>query len=245
MWTVLFAVIVWSSIGLFLALLYRRRGHNFLFYGALGIWLGPLVALVMWSASRQQDTDVVRVLRDGRPSSGWIDVLVGVDGSIASVESVRSVVSILGRSVRRIRIVSALDTETANSPAFFRNDDELEHRLRDAASRIGFPDAELALVSGRADRALVRHATEAGFDALVVAHRAHRLGAAIFGSAVQRLARDSTIPLIIGPRFDFVDVRDGSGLEQPRQHVEHVSNKPIHRQPSAAVTKGAKHVVYR
>ena len=245
MWTVPFAVIVWSSIGLFIALLYRRRGHNFLFYAALGLWLGPLVALVMLSASRQQDATAVRVLRDGQPSSGWIDVLVGIDGSIESVESVRRVVSMLGRSVRRIRVVSALDAETAKSPGFFRNDDELEHRLRDAASRIGYPDAGLALVSGRADRALVQHATEAGFDALIVAHRAHRLGAAMFGSAVQRLARDSAIPLIIGPRFDIAEERSFSEVEQPNQRVEHVSNKPTHRQASTAVTKGTHHVVYR
>lgn len=245
MWTVLFAVLVWSSIGLILALLYRRRGHNFLFYGAIGIWLGPLIALVMWLASRQQDPDVVRVLRDGRLSNGWIDVLVGVDGSIESVESVREVVSILDRSVRRIRVVSALDAETATSPAFFRNDDELEHRLRDAAARIGFPEAELALVSGRADRALVRHATEAGFDALIVAHRAHRLGAAMFGSTVQRLARDSTVPLFIGPRLDAVGERDVVEIERKVHRVEHVSNKPRYGQASTGITKGANHVVYR
>lgn len=245
MWTVLIAVVVWSSIGLFIALLYRRRGHNLLFYGALGIWLGPLVMLVMWSARRQQQTGVVRVLREGRPSSGWIDVLVGVDGSIESVESVRSVIAILGRSIRRIRVVSVLDAETAKSPTFFRNDDELEHRLRDAASRIGFPDAELALAGGRADRELVRHANEAGFDVLVVAHRAHRLGAALFGSTVERLARTSTIPLIIGPQFDITNEPSSVEAEQLSQHVEHVSNKPIHLRPPTAATKGASHVVYR
>lgn len=199
MWTVFLAIVIWSSIGLAISVLFRRQGHNFFLYAAIAIWLGPLIALVMGSVARQQGHADVRVLRSGGRSSGWLHVLVGVDRSLESVDSIRSVIAMLGPAVGRIRIVSALDEETANSPSFFSQDDELEHWLVSTAVGIGFPDAELAFVTGRADRALVEHATEGGFDVLVVAHRSHNLRAVLFGSTVERLSRHATVPLLIGP----------------------------------------------
>ena len=228
MWTVLLAIGIWSSIGLAISVYFRRRGHNFFLFAAIAIWLGPLIALVMGSVARQQGHADVRVLRSGGRSSGWLHVLVGVDSSPASVDSLRSVIAMLGPAIGRIRIVSALDQETANSPSFFNQDDELEHWLESTAVGVGFPDAELAFVSGRADRALVEHATEGGFDVLVVAHRSHNFRSVLFGSTVERLSRHATVPLLIGPPAAdgsqaTIGLASTTDLASPAYHL---SNKP-------------------
>lgn len=192
------AVVIWSVIGLLAALAFRRRGHNFLMFAGLGLWLGPLVIPLMYASIRKQHS-IVRVIREGEASSGWLDLLVGIDGTSDSLDSVRQVVAKLAPAIRRIRIVTALDPETANSPNFFDTDEALQSKLEVAALAVGFDDAELAFVSGRADRALVSHAIEEGFDMLLVSARNHRVFGTLFGSAVYRLARRAQIPVLIGP----------------------------------------------
>lgn len=197
MWKVLLAVAIWSSLGLLASLIFRRQGHNFLLFAGLGLWLGPFVILIMRSVSREQQLKV-QVLREGAMSDGWIDVLVGVDGSPESVASVELVIAMLAPAIRRIRIVSALDRETANAPLAFDTDNALELELRAASHAFGFDGAELAFVTGRADHALVSHAIEEGFDLIVVSCRHHRLRSRLLGSTVERLARNSGVPVLIG-----------------------------------------------
>lgn len=197
MWNLLLALAIWSSIGLLASLLFRRHGHNFVLFAGLGLWLGPFVILIMRSVSRDQRA-VVRVLREGTASDGWIDVLVGIDGTPESVAGVEHVLTMLAPCIRRIRLVSALDGETANTPRAFETDNALEVELREASHALGFDGAELAFVTGRADRALVSHATEEGFDVIVVSGRHHRVLSTLLGSTVERLARDSGVPVIIG-----------------------------------------------
>ncbi len=272
MWTVLLAIAIWSSIGLAISVVFRRRGHNFFLFAAIAIWLGPLIALVMGSVARQQGHADVRVLRSGGRSSGWLHVLVGVDSSPESVDSLRSVIAMLGPAIGRIRIVSALDQETANSPSFFNQDNELERWLVSTAVGIGFPDAELAFVSGRADRALVEHATEGGFDVLVVAHRSQNFRAVLFGSTVERLSRHATVPLLIGPPpaaggQSVTGIASTTDLASPAHHLSNKphttsapakkpptsethankspTNKPLTRKSQRAARPGDQYVLYR
>jgi len=191
-------VVIWSTVGLLASLFFRRRGHNLLLFAGLGLWLGPFVVPVMRAASREQHS-VVRVIREGEVSSGWLDLLVGLDGTEGSMESVRPVIAKLAPGIRRIRLVTALDHETANSPDFFDTDEALESELETAAHILGVEHAELAFVSGRADKALVAHAVDEKFDLLLVSTRNHRVFGTLFGSAVYRLARRAQIPVLIGP----------------------------------------------
>lgn len=198
MTTLVLAVVIWSTVGLLASLIFRRRGHNLLLFAGLGLWLGPIVVPVMRAVVRRQHP-VVRVIREGEVGSGWLDLLVGLDGTEGSMESVRPVIAKLAPGIRRIRIVTALDHETANSPDFFDTDEALEFELEEAALRLGFEQAELAFVSGRADRALVAHAVDEKFDLLLVSTRNHRVFGTLFGSTVYRLARQAHIPVLIGP----------------------------------------------
>lgn len=196
--TLLITLVIWSSFGLLASIWFRRRGHNFLLFAGLGVWMGPLVVLLMRLVVADQNKPV-RLVRTGEPHTGSIDVLVGVDGSDSSGASVLEAVELLAPAVRRLRIVTVLDPETANSPGAFSTDDALESTLAQTASAIGFEHAELALVTGRADLALVEHATAEGFDMLVVAHRHHGFLSWVLGSTVERLARNAPVTLVIGP----------------------------------------------
>ncbi len=197
---VLIVLVLWSGSGLLLALFMRRRGHNLVAHATLGIGFGPLVAL-FGLAQRSQPTGPATVISPGgpNPGPGWLDVLVGLDGSSGSIASAGAALEMLGGSVRRLRLASVLDFETARTRDSFDTDERLVVQLRDAATTLDARDAELVLLSGRADDALVEHAKAEGMDLIVVAHRQHPRRSALFGSAVARLARFSDVAVMIGP----------------------------------------------
>lgn len=197
-WLVLGCALIWSGLGVLASVWFRRRGHNFMMFAGLAIWMGPLIILLMRSVVTQQHKPV-RLMRTGAPFSGWIDVLVGIDGSDASTQSIRAAITTLAPAIRRLRIVTVLDPETANNPGAFATDDTLEVKLAAAADELGFEHAELAFVSGRADLALIEHAEAEGFEIVVVSHRHRSVWSAILGSTVDRLARNASVSVLIGP----------------------------------------------
>ena len=198
--SVLVALALWSLSGLAVALWLRRQGHNLAAHSALGVGFGPLVALFHLESRRHTETTAT-VVGTGAPSEtgGWIDVLVGLDGSDTSIASARGALAMLGGSVGRLRLSTVLDVETANRPDAFDADERLVGYLEGAATSLSAPGAELVLLTGRADVALVDHAVAEDMDLVVVAHRQHSRQALILGSTVARLARDAALPVLIGP----------------------------------------------
>ena len=192
-------VVLWSSLGLLACVVFRRSGHNFLLFAGLAVWMGPFILVVMRFVSREQAPAQVNLLRIGEPLDGWLDILVGVDGSVESSTSATAALDTIRPAIRRIRFAAVLDHETAANPDFFTADEEIERMLFATTNRLDLPNAEIALLSGRADRALMSHATEEGFDLLLVSHRNHRGLAALLGSTVQRLSHHAPIPVLVGP----------------------------------------------
>ena len=197
-WILIGCAVVWSMLGLLAAVWFRRRGHNFMLFAGLAVWMGPLIVLLMRSVATDQERPI-RVVRPGAPSEGWIDVLVGIDGSAASAASAGAAVHTIAPAIRRLRLVTVLDPETAGNPGAFSTDDVLEERLAEMATSLGFEDAELAFVSGRADLALVEHAEHEDFEILIVAHRNRGVMSAILGSTVERLTKGASVSVLIGP----------------------------------------------
>ena len=197
--TVFLAVLaVWGLSGLIIAALLARHGHNFWLYAVLGLGYGPFLVAIWLGAAQKPGATLVAAGRPVNPS-GWIDVLVGLDGSEAAVESTSKVLDTLGPAIRRIRFASALDYELTNAMNKFELDDHRRDHLRDAATDLGYPEAELALVSGQPDKALVAHAMENDLNLLVVAHRRNPNIGAVRGSTVGRLARNAEVAVLIGP----------------------------------------------
>ena len=195
-----FAVAVWSSLGLLACVLFRRAGHNFLLFAGLAVWMGPFIVIVMRLVATEHKPQEARVLRVGEHSSGWLDVLVGVDGSIESSASVAAALESLRPALRRVRFAAVLDHETARNPDFFDTDEEIEQMLFETATSVGLEQSEIALLVGRADRALVSHAVAEGFDLVLVSHRHHPTLGTLLGSTVQRLARDAPVPVLVSSR---------------------------------------------
>lgn len=197
---VLVALALWSLSGLVVAVWLRRQGHNLAAHATLGLGFGPLVALFHLE-SRRNVEQVVSVVDVGGPPDpdGWVDVLVGLDGSTGSIDSARGALTMLGGCIRRLRLATVLDVETANRRDAFDTDDRLVAYLHGAAEALRAPSAELVLLTGRADSALVDHAISEKMDLLVVAHRQHPGEALLMGSTVARLARSAELPVLIGP----------------------------------------------
>ncbi len=195
----LLLIALWSGSGILACIIFRRHGHNLLLFAGLAVWMGPLVIYMMLYVARQEEPMVVDVVQDGAPGAGWLDVLVGTDGSTESVTSVSAALTTLKPALGRVTITSVLDAETAHSPHVFSTDEEAEQAVRDIARRADLDGAALVLLSGRADRALSAYAQSERFDAILVGHESHRLAGALLGSTIRRLASDAPVPVIIGP----------------------------------------------
>jgi len=196
---VLIFLLAWAATGVSLALLFRRLGHNFLVFATLGVALGPLVVLLIADSTRRADI-VPEVIRRGRENpSGSIDVLIGLDGSDACLQSTVTAFEILRPIVRNLRLATVLDLETARAPKSFQTDEERIAHLHRAATVFDWGEPELVVLGGSADRALIDHGSNENVDLIVVSHRRHHLSALLLGSTVARLARRADLALMIGP----------------------------------------------
>lgn len=194
-------LLLWSAGGLVSSWYLRRQGHNGLLFAALGLALGPLIVPIARRSKRDSEF-VATEIASGTALDGWIDVLVGLGGDVDDVVSVRAVVDTLGPAIRRLRIALVLDVETGNAPDLFDADEHAAEHLRFAARALGHPDAELVLLAGRPDEALVQHAVEQHMNMLTIGHRGHRVLSALLGSTAARLARTAQVSIVIGPRPD-------------------------------------------
>jgi len=214
--TIFFAgLAVWAVSGLVIAGFLARQGHHFWLLALMGLGFGPFL-IVIWAEALhrlpsrvtmvQPDPTHVDITASGpnKPDltnehGGWIDVLVGLDGDDESLASVDSVLTTLGPAIGRLRLTSVIDHEIANANDAFERDDDRVAFLRTAAHKLGYEDAEISMVSGRPDKALLEHATTNDFDLVVVAHRRNELRGALRGSTVARLARSADLAVLIGP----------------------------------------------
>lgn len=191
---------VWGLSGLIIAALLARHGHNFWLYAVLGLGYGPFLVAI-WLGSRSETSRSETIVAEGEPANedGWIDLLVGLDGTEAAVQSTAEVLALLGPAIRRVRLASALDHEVTSAMNQLELDDHRRDHLRDAAAALGHPNAELALVAGQPDKALVDHALENDLALVVVAHRRNPTLGAVRGTTVGRLARNAEVAVLIGP----------------------------------------------
>ena len=193
-------LICWAGIGVAIAAVLARRGHNFWILAAMGLAYGPTLALVPLLAGAAISGRTVTAERgpDDR-TDGWLTVLIGLDGTGASIASVRKVLRTIEPAVRRIHLASVIDHEIAANPDNFELDDVRWDYLHDAALGLGWPGADRSLLSGAPDDALVRKAGEIGADLILVGHRTRPMGRLVQGSTVVGLAKTAEIPVLVGP----------------------------------------------
>lgn len=164
-------LVAWIAVGLVVAVVVARRGHDLAPVVALGLLLGPLLAVYAAStgARRERETRPI-VVEEGVERDGDVDVLVALVGRTVDMVDVLPVLRSIGDRLRTVTIATPVSFETAGE-----SDDVTRARradaadaLRRAAPELPGPTARLVLLPGRPARALVDHADANGIERILV-----------------------------------------------------------------------------
>jgi nucleotide-binding universal stress UspA family protein len=167
----------WVGVGVLLALIMGRHGHDPFAWWLLGILLGPLALPLAVSADRQGER--AWLVRAERPGRGPVDVLVGLDGSPEAAAALAAALDLLGPELERQGRLAQLRLSTG------------EHSLDDAWA------PALVLAAGRPADVLSRLAAEGGYDLLVVGGRGTGLSKVLLGSTATTLAAKAKVPVLV------------------------------------------------
>lgn len=195
--TEFFAILLaaWLATGLTLAVVMGRRGHGAFQWFFLGAVLGPLALPLAWSAIRDEGRAAARPTAEGTPSSGSVDVLVGIDGSAEAVDALRAAIRLVGANVGRLTLASVVTFDETSGQAR-RDEERAAALLEEAASSVEDLDPGRVLLSGQPAGALISHASEEGYDVLAIGRRGRGASKALLGSTAARAA-DGPIPTLI------------------------------------------------
>jgi nucleotide-binding universal stress UspA family protein len=185
----------WLATGLTLAVVMGRRGHGAFQWFFLGAVLGPLALPLAWSSIRQEGGTPARTLAEGVSSSGSFDVLVGIDGSAQAENALRLATQLVGANVGRLMLASVV-TFDETSGQTRRDEERATDLLEAAASSVENLDPGRVLLSGQPAEALIRYASEQGYDLIAIGRRGRGASKALLGSTAARAA-DGPIPTLV------------------------------------------------
>jgi nucleotide-binding universal stress UspA family protein len=197
----------WVGIGLLLALIMGRHGHDPFAWWLLGTLLGPLALPLAVSAEHRRG-ERAWLVRGGRPGRGPVDVLVGLDDSGEAAAALATVLDLLGPRLGRLTLVTVLelDASVEHNRAQARARAELERQGRLVQLRLSThqhgPDdgrrvPRLVLATGYPTQVLSRLATEGGYDLLVVGSRGAGPSKVLLGSTATTLAAHAKVPVLV------------------------------------------------
>lgn len=199
---------IWIGIGLLLALVMGRHGHDPFAWWLLGTLLGPLALPLALSAERRQ-AERAQQLGIGVPGRGPVDVLVGLDGSPEAGAALLTVLDLLGPQLGRLTLATVVDLDAsvehdrAKDQAraeLLRRADQIRMRLWSSSQEPdepGRPFPDLILLPGQPAEALPRLAAEGGYDLLVVGGRGTGLSRVLLGSTATTLAAQAKVPVLV------------------------------------------------
>jgi nucleotide-binding universal stress UspA family protein len=184
----------WLATGLTLAVVMGRRGHGAFQWFLLGAVLGPLALPLAWTAIRDEHRPSPRSLGEAMSSGGSVDVLVGVDGSLEAENALKMTIALVGANIGRLMLAHVT---TFGESEQGRRDEELAVELLDAAAS-SVPEFApgRVLLTGRPADALIKHATEEGFDLLAIGRRGSGASKALLGSTATRTT-NGPIPVLV------------------------------------------------
>ena len=196
----------WVIIGLVVAFIMRRRGHDFYEWLVLGVFLGPLV--VPLAVERARFHSIRRQPESPEPLAGRFDLLAGLDGSTEAVDALNTALRLFGGCVSTVTIVRVLDYDSLSSPRGAALQTEASEMLTSVARQIPIDHVETKVLFGRPDRAIAEYARNAGIELVVVGARGHGASEALFGSVTSRLVGDCGTPVFVGQRDGGRDTSD-------------------------------------
>lgn len=186
----------WLVLAAIVAILMRRRGHEFYVWALLAGVLGPLVIPLAVAARR------ARVAGAQLDHPGTLDVLVADDGSAGAAAAYEAARAVLRSPATSWTFVTVVDAEAATTTRGRDTEhearDRLAERARSAAGELDAP-VDIAVLHGDAASELCRYAVENGYEVIVAGSHSHRLSRAVLGSVARRLASASSVPVLVGP----------------------------------------------
>ncbi|MCZ7535070.1 MAG: universal stress protein [Acidimicrobiia bacterium] len=194
------AIFVWMTIGVVAGIVMGRRGHSWFTWAALGTVLGPLVIPLALTDVREEPDIRAITLDRGRPGTGPLHVVVGIDGSPESRAALTSTLALLGDRLGTLTLAAVLDYDTAASSRQWEESEQAKAALADAAA-VAKKDLHLSpetvLLAGPPARALLDHATTAGVDLLAIGSRGRGATKMLLGSVASHLAAATETPVLI------------------------------------------------
>ncbi len=198
--SLLIVALVWALIGLVVAFTMRRKGHDFSVWLTLGVALGPLSVPLAVERARFHGAYERPIRASPTPQHQGFDLLAGLDGSVESLDALKTAISLFGPSLSSLTISTVLDYDSRESPSGLEVQDEVQEMLDGIASGVGVDRVETRLLFGRPDQALAEYARTAGMELIVVGARGRGSSERVFGSVTGRIVGGSEIPVFVGPR---------------------------------------------
>jgi nucleotide-binding universal stress UspA family protein len=188
--------LAWALLGVAIALVMGRRGHQPFMWLVLAISFGPLVLPLAANALRHDRPGLFQRLSPGRPGTGSVDVLVGIDGSPEAENALRSLIEILGPRLGRLTLAAVVDYDIAVGSRLSDERGRAKDELVRTANATGL-GPETVLLSGRPADVLRKYAVEDGYKVIVVGRRGHGASRVLLGSVASELARGDDVPVLI------------------------------------------------
>ena len=206
--------VAWVAVGAAVGVIEARHGswhRGWLVSAIFGPFSVPL-ALHRWRAERPLPT----VLTTGRVQRGPVDLLIGMDGSEASLSAALLAVRLFGSRVRRVTLAAVLDVDTAEPHA-----DNVLHPKPWPEELLARANLELAaaalkehlvqspgsvILAGAPGDALERYAIDENYEVIVVGCRGRGLSKLLLGSCASRLACNTHVPVLLIPAEPAIQV---------------------------------------
>lgn len=191
--------LVWAVIGLLIAFVMRRRGHDFFVWLVLGVPLGPLVVPLAIERVRFHEAAEHQSRGAPTPPHAGFDLVAGVDGSQEAVDAIETAIALFGGMLSSVTLATVVDFDAIES--FTGQDTQTAARdlLDRVAASVSYEPVDKIVLFGRPDVALAEFARTSGTELIVVGARGHGATEALFGSITAKLVGQSEIPVFVGP----------------------------------------------
>ena len=197
--------LAWAAIGVVVAFLMRRRGHDLFVWLVLGVALGPLVVPLAIERARYHSAVEHQSRGAPTPPHAGFDLLAGVDGSPDSVNAIDTAVSMFGGRVSSVTIATVLDYDAQDSVTGQEVQEEARKMLDEVSAKIIYDPVDKMVLFGRPDKALAEFARTSGMEMIVIGARGHGASETLFGSVADRLVRGCVVPVFVGPAVSALE----------------------------------------
>ena len=192
-------VLAWAAIGVVVAFLMRRRGHDLFVWLVLGVALGPLVVPLAVERARFHSAAEHQSRGAPTPPHVGFDLVAGIDGSQEAIDAVNAALTLFGDQVSSLTIATVVDYDAKDSVTGREIQAEARDLLDEVDPLIRYEPLDKVVLFGRADNALAEFARTSGMELIVVGARGHGATEALFGSITSRLVGGTEVPVFVGP----------------------------------------------